>query len=78
MIISSARLRWYIHILDIAHKTQITYLGICIDQTLPWDSQIQHINSKLAKNIAIIRKFRYFVDRHTLKQLYYSFINPYV
>ena len=49
MIISSARLRSYIHIPNIAHKTQIKYLGIYIDQTLHWEPQIQHINNKLAK-----------------------------
>ena len=31
VIISSARLRSYIHIPDIVHKTQIKYLGIYID-----------------------------------------------
>ena len=78
MIISSARLRSYIHIPDIVHKTQIKYLGIYIDQSLHWGPQIQHINNKLAKNTAIIHKLRYFVDLHTLKQLYYSFIYPYL
>ena len=85
MIISSARLRSYIPIPNIAHKTQIKYLGIYIDQTLHWGPQIQHINNKLAKKkiiiikIAIIHKLRsYFVDLHTLKQLYYSFIYPYL
>jgi len=70
MIISSTRLRSYIHIPNIAHKSQIKYLGIYIDQNLQWGPQIQHINNKLAKNIAIIYKLRYFVDLHTLKQLY--------
>ena len=74
MVISSTRLRLYIHIPNIAHKTQIKYLGIYIDQNLQWGPQTQHINNKLAKNIAIINKLRYFVDLHTLKQLYYSFI----
>ena len=78
MVISSARLRSYIHIPNIAHKTQIKYLGIYIDQNLLWGPQIQYINNKLAKNIAIIHKLRYFVDLHTLKQLYYSFIYPYL
>ena len=78
MIISSARLRSYIHIPDIVYKTQIKYLGIYIDQSLHWGPQIQHINNKLAKNTAIIHKLRYFVDLHTLKQLYYSFIYPYL
>jgi len=78
MIISSTRLRPYIHIPNIAHKSQIKYLGIYMDQNLQWGPQIQHINNKLGKNIAIINKLRYFVDLHTLKQLYYSFIYPYL
>ena len=78
MVISSTRLRSYIHIPNIAYKTQIMYLGIHIDQNLQWGPQTQHINNKLAKNIAIINKLRYFVDLHALKQLYYSFIYPYL
>ena len=78
MVISSTRLRSYIHIPNIAHKTEIKYLGIYIDQNLQWGPQTQHINNKLAKNIAIINKLRYFVDLHTLKQLCYSFIYPYL
>lgn len=66
MVISSARLRSYIHIPNIAHKTQIKYLSIYIDQDLNWGLRIQHINNKLiAKNIAIIHKLRYFVDQFT-------------
>ena len=34
MVISSTRLRSYIHIPSIANKTQIKYLGIYIDQKL--------------------------------------------
>ena len=69
MVMSSARLRSYIHIPNMAHKTQIKYLGIYIDENLHWGPQTQHINNKLAKNIAIIHKLRYFVDLHTLTQL---------
>ena len=77
MVIASTRLRSYIHIPNIAHKTQIKYLGIYIDQNLHWGPQTQHINNKSGTNIAIIHKLRYFGDLHTLKQLYYSFIYPY-
>ena len=72
MVISSTRLRSYVHIPNITHKTQIKYLGIYIDQNLQWGPQTQHINNKLAKNIAVTNKLRYSVDLHTLKQLYYS------
>ena len=69
MIISSTRLRPYIHIPNIAHKSQITYLGIYMDQTFTMGTADPDINNKLLKNIAIIHKLRYFVDLHTLKQL---------
>ena len=49
-----------------------------IDQHLHWGPQITHINNKLAKNIATITKLRHFVNLHTMKQLYYSFIYPYL
>ena len=49
-----------------------------IDQHLHWGPQITHINNKLAKNIATISKLRHFVNLHTMKQLYYSFIYPYL
>ena len=81
MVISSTRLRSYIHIPNIAHKTQMKYLpvGIYIDQNLQWRSQTQHTNNKLAKNIAIINKLRYFVDLHTLNTMilffYLSILN---
>ena len=79
MIISSAKLSSHIHILMSHIKLKSKYLGIYIDQNLHWGPQIQLINNKLAKkNIAIIHKLRYFVDLHTLKQLYYAFIYPYL
>ena len=59
-------------------KSQIKYLGVFIDQNLYWGPQIQHINNKLMKNVGIINKLRYYVDIHTLKQLYYSLIYPYL
>ena len=40
---------WKPAIPNIAHKTQIKYLGIYIDQNSHWGPQTQHINNKLAK-----------------------------
>ena len=75
---SSPKLRRSIHINHIGLKSQIKYLGVYIDQNLHWGPQIQHINNKLVKYIGIIKKLRHFVDLDTLKQLYYSFIYPYL
>ena len=78
MVISSPKLRGSIHINHIELKSQIKYLGVYIDRNLHWGPQIQHINNKLVKNTGIIKKLRHFVDLDTLKQLYYSFIYPYL
>jgi len=63
---------------DIEYKTQIKYLGVFIDSHLQWGMQISHVNNKLAKNIGIIKKLRYYVSLSTLKHLYYTLIYPYL
>ena len=78
ILVSSSRLSGSINVNDIKVQSQIKYLGAYIDQHLNWGPQIKHINNKLAKNIGIITKLRHYVNLHTLKQLYYSFIYPYL
>ena len=79
MLISSSRSSGSINLVhNIECKNRIKYLGVYIDQNLHRGPQIQHINNKLAKNVGIINKLRYYVDCHTLRQLYFSFIYPYI
>lgn len=79
MIISSARKKVQpININGLEQKKYVRYLGIYIDQHLKWEPQIQHIHSKLSKNIGIINKIRYFIDLKLLRLLYYSLIYPYL
>ena len=79
MLISSSRSNGSVNLIhNIECKSQIKYLGVYLDQNLHWGPQTQHINSKLAKNVGIINKLRYYVDLHTLRQLYFSFIYPYI
>ena len=78
ILVSSSRLSGSINVNNIKIKSQIKYLGVYIDQHLHWGPQIKHINNKLAKNTGIITKLRHCVNLHTKKQLYYSFIYPYL
>ena len=39
---------------NIEEKNYIKYLGICIDKNLNWAPLIQHINSKISKNLGIL------------------------
>ena len=80
MIITSPNKKTNINITvcSIGQKSQIKYLGVFIDEHLKWDAQLQHINNKITKNIGILFKLRHYMPMSTLKQLYYTLINPYL
>ena len=63
---------------NIEEKNYIKYLGICIDKNLNWAPHIQHINSKISKYLGILFRLRHFLTLNTLKQIYYSLIQPYL
>ena len=66
-----------INIFGIEQKEYIKYLGVYINNNLKWTEHIKHVNNKIAKNIGILRKLRYFAPLRLLKQLYHSFVYPY-
>ena len=63
---------------NIQQKRTIKYLGIFIHENLKWDAQIQHVNNRIAKNLGILNKLRYYVSVSSLRQLYYNLIYPYI
>ena len=70
------KLKFNLH--NIEEKNYIKYLGIYIDKNLNWAPHIQHINSKISKNLGILFRLRHFLTLNTLKQIYYSLIYPYL
>ena len=76
MLVSSSRCHPKINITGIEQKDYIKYLGVYIDKHLNWQPQIQHVNNKLAKNLGILSKLRYYIDLNILKQIYYALIYP--
>ena len=54
------------------------FLGLELDSNLKWNQQIDYISRKIAKSIGILYKCRHYLDLATLKNLYYSFIYPYI
>ena len=75
MVLTSSKKK--VHI-NIERKDHIKHLGVFIDKHLNWGAHIQHVNNKVAKNISIINELRYYLDLITMKQLYYTFIFPYL
>ena len=68
----------HLNIRNIDCKNYIKYLGIYLYEHLLRESQIQHVNNKLEKNVGIINKLRHYLDFHMLKQLYYTLIYSYL
>ena len=54
------------------------YLGVIIDTKLNWISHITFVKNKVAKAIGIIRRARPLLNKNALKNLYHTFIYPYL
>ena len=54
------------------------FLGVIIDNKLNWGAHIHYIKNKISKSIGIISKIKHFLDKHTLRNMYYTFIYPYL
>ena len=62
--------------LECTNRTK--FLGVIIDHKLNWSEHIIYIKNKIAKSIGIIHKTRNFLNDKTLRNLYFTFIYPYL
>ena len=66
---------------DSKYITQVNctkFLGIMIDDKLTWKHHIEYISKKIARGIGILWKLCPNVNQSILKNLYYTFIYPYI
>ena len=68
----------YINKNPIERKSSTKFLGIIIDNKLNWSVHITYIKNKISKSIGIIYKIRKFMDKQNLRNMYFSFIYPYL
>ena len=59
-------------------KKVAKYLGVLIDENLTWKDHIDNINLKIRRGIGMINKMKDYFPSSTVKNLYYSFIYPYL
>ena len=59
-------------------KDHIKYLGIMIDSTLTWQTQIDKLSSKISSVTGILYKIRPFINIKLMKTLYYSLVYPHL
>jgi exonuclease III len=57
---------------------QTKFLGLMLDDALSWKPHSIYISKKIAKAVGIIARARRVLPGHTLLQLYYSFMYPYL
>ena len=60
----------------IERVTQTKFLGVIIDEKLTWRNHVNHISTKIAKDIGIMIKARFCLNREKLLSLYHTFIYP--
>ena len=63
---------------EILREEVTKFLGVLIDSNISWKYHINTINNKISKNIGVLYKARPFIDRNSMKQLYFSFIHSYL
>ena len=54
------------------------FLGVVIDCNLNWSKQINYIKTKVSKGIGIIIRIKQFINKETLRTLYFLFVYPYL
>ena len=54
------------------------YLGVIIDHKLNWTQHIAYVKNKISKGIGIMYRARSCLTKRSLKNLYYSYIYPYL
>jgi hypothetical protein len=62
--------------LDIVAKTK--FIGIILDAGLTWKHHIVYVTQKIAKTIGILNRARKSLNAVSLRQLYFSFLFPYL
>ena len=61
---------------QLTEVTSHKHLGLHISKDCTWHKQIEYIKEKVWLRINVMRKFKFLLDRKSLKTIYISFIRP--
>ena len=62
----------------IERTNAIKFLGVLLDENINWKNNICSVEKKLAKNIGLLYRAKYFLDESSLKTVYFSYIHSYL
>ena len=63
---------------EIKRESSIKFLGVMIDENITWRKHIELVENKMSKLIGILYRASPYLDRKSLKSIYFSFIHSYV
>ena len=63
---------------NIEKTSSINFLGVMLDEHISWKDHIKTVENKFAKNIGLINRASYFLNEHSLKTIYFSYIHSYL
>jgi hypothetical protein len=58
--------------LEIAYKSELRFLGLCITRNQKWDAHTRALSSKLGKVVYIIKSLKEIISSYMIKCIYYS------
>ena len=64
--------------IEIDEVKSIKVLGVIIDDKLKWTEHMQYIKNIISKCFGILIKIRPYLDKVTLRNLYFTFVYPYL
>ena len=71
-------LLYFISLMDIEEKSEITYLGINIQSNLSWNSQTQHAVSKASRILNFIMRNFHPASKTVKEKLYTTLVRPHL
>ena len=62
----------------IKRERSLKFLGVMLDENLSWNDHIHLIENKISKNIGILYKPKFLLNKYCLRNIYFSFIHSYL
>jgi len=75
---TSVQIRVKLNNKEIEQVKETVFLGVVLDENLSWRSHIAYTANKISKSIGIIHKSSFFLNKVSLRILYFSMIYPYL
>ena len=60
---------------NIEKTSPIKFLGVMLDKHISWYDHIKTVENKSAKNAGLLNRASYFLNEHSLKTIYFSYID---